>query len=112
MTRITEQQSKEMFELWNEGNLSKSEVAERSGTSEDVVKYHIRKQQAQSASHVQALETPTATAVLEMVNEPSSGIKGLLKRLLGTEDEGKVLERLAAKLWKVALFPLKLSQKL
>jgi hypothetical protein len=87
MTKITEDISKQIYDLWNEGNLTKAEVAEKFNTSEDVVKYHIQKQKGQSASHV-----PAAGDV------PHKSIKGFLKGLLGKEDKDKIIEQLADKL--------------
>jgi hypothetical protein len=87
MTKITEDISKQIYDLWNEGNLTKAEVAEKFNTSEDVVKYHIQKQKGLSASHA-----PAAGDV------PQKSIKGFLKGLLGKEDKDKIIEQLADKL--------------
>ncbi len=87
MTKITEEISKQIYDLWNEGRLTKAEVAEKFNTSEDVVKYHIRKQKAQSESPAPA----TGDA-------PQKSIKGFLKGLLGKEDKDKIIEQLAGKL--------------
>ncbi len=87
MTKITEEISKQMYDLWNEGKLTKAEVAERFNTSEDVVKYHIRKQKTQSESPAPATG-----------DVPQKSIKGFLKGLLGKEDKDKIIEQLAGKL--------------
>ncbi len=87
MTHINDEISKQIYDLWNEGRLTKAEVAEKFNTSEDVVKYHIRKQKAQSAS-----PAPAAG------DAPQKSIKGFLKGLLGKEDKDKIIEQLAGKL--------------
>jgi hypothetical protein len=87
MTKITEDISKQIYDLWNEGNLTKAEVAENFNTSEDVVKYHIQKQKGYSVTQA------PATGDL-----PQKSIKGFLKGLLGKEDKDKIIEQLADKL--------------
>lgn len=87
MTKITEDISKQIYELWTEGNLTKAEVAEKFNTSEDVVKYHIQKQKVQSVSHAPATGDVS-----------QNSIKGFLKGLLGKEDKDKIIEQLAGKL--------------
>jgi hypothetical protein len=87
MTHINDEISKQIYDLWNEGKLTKAEVAERFNTSEDVVKYHIRKQKAQS-------ESPAPAAG----DAPQKSIKGFLKGLLGKEDKDKIIDQLAGKL--------------
>ncbi len=87
MTKITEDISKQIYDLWNEGQLTKAEVAEKFNTSEDVVKYHIQKQKVQSVSHASATG-----------DESQKSIKGFLKGLLGKEDKDKIIEQLADKL--------------
>jgi orotate phosphoribosyltransferase-like protein len=87
MTKITEDISKQIYDLWNEGNLTKAEVAEKFNTSEDVVKYHIQKQKGYSTS-----QAPASGDV------PQKSIKGFLKGLLGKEDKDKIIETLADKL--------------
>jgi hypothetical protein len=87
MTKITEEISKQIYDLWNEGKLTKAEVAERFNTTEDVVKYHIRKQKAQSASPAPGT-----------VDAPQKSIRGFLKGLIGREDKDEIIEQLAGKL--------------
>jgi hypothetical protein len=87
MTKITEDISKQIYDLWNEGNLTKAEVAEKFNTSEDVVKYHIQKQKGYSVTKAPAAE-----------DLPQKSIKGFLKGLLGKEDKDKIIETLASKL--------------
>ncbi|MCZ7401082.1 MAG: hypothetical protein O8C61_02540 [Candidatus Methanoperedens sp.] len=87
MTKITEDISKQIYDLWNEGNLTKAEVAEKFNTSEDVVKYHIQKHKVQSVSHAPATG-----------DESQKSIKGFLKGLLGKENKDKIIEQLADKL--------------
>lgn len=85
MTKITEETSKQIYDLWTEGKLSKAEVAEKFNTSEDVVKYHIQKQKVQSLS--------PATG-----DESQKSIKGFLKGLLDKKDKDEIIEQLACKL--------------
>jgi hypothetical protein len=87
MTKITEDISKQIYDLWNEGKLTKAEVAEKFNISEDVVKYHIQKQKVQSVSHAPATG-----------DESQKSIKGFLKGLLSKEDKDKIIEQLADKL--------------
>ncbi len=87
MRKINDEISKQIYNLWNEGKLTKAEVAEKFNTSEDVVKYHIRKQKAQSESPAPG----TGDA-------PQKSIKGFLKGLLGKEDKDKIIEQFAGKL--------------
>lgn len=87
MTKINEEISKQIYAVWNEGKLTKAEVAEKFNTSEDVVKYHIQKQKVQSA--------PPAPATGDV---PQKSIKGFLTGLLGREDKDKIIEQLAGKL--------------
>lgn len=102
MTKINEQQSKEIFELWCEGNLTKAEVGERFGVSEDVVKYHIKLWQARTRPPDEAQEqAPEQAAAVseEGLQDASPGaLKGFLRDLIGIGDKDQIIELLTAKI--------------
>lgn len=49
MTKINETQSKEIYDLFVQGDLTKKEIGGQYGVSEDVVKFHVKKHRPPSA---------------------------------------------------------------